>query len=256
MNELAAPARPATPPAPMTRQESDQLGYLLNQIQPGPRGMSSISDRLAPAGAERDALQARFDRIEAALRVPRVGDERDIHREAIKARVARLFARYPSANNLDPAVTLAAYTADLSRFPIWAIDEAILTILRHGANNPAFPPSSTELVQACEQAMKPVIAERQSLKKLLNADVYHEPSDSERARVKAEFEKLRRELNLNQDFRTVLPDARNANCDQKIVRAQIEAELESLKAKPVPKLSPEALATLGIRPKPASEEAA
>jgi hypothetical protein len=255
MNELTTYRAP-TPPAPMTRQEQDRVSFLLNKLTAGPRGTFSISDQLAPVGDEWDALQARYARFTASVMPPQTPEAKDAAKDAIKARIVRLLVRYPSMNNTDATAIVAAYTADLVKFPLWAIDEAILTILRYGANNPAFPPSSTELVQACERAVKPVIAERAELQKLVNADVYHEPTEGERERVNAEFQKLKRELAMDQDFKKVLPDARYPNCDQATVRAQIEADLETLRAKPLPKLSPEALATLGIKPPAAKVEAA
>lgn len=192
-----------------------------------------------PVGADRAALQSRRAELGAGL-------TRSEPRDIVE-RVARLFMRFPSSRLPDDVAkaTLAAYAHDLALFPLWAIDTAFLAVIAGQADtSKAFAPSSIELRKACEKAMQPVYEELAELTRILNAEVYREPTPDEKARVQALFDDLRDELKMNVDPRD---DAAKAG-RRVLTRAEADAALERAKANPsAPPMSDALRARLGLR---------
>lgn len=146
-------------------------------------------------------------------------------------RLSRLFMRFPSTRIAENQIeaTMAAYASDLVMYPLWAIDVACRQIIAGlDGGSKAFLPSSTELQAACERAVAPTRLEARQLTRVLNADVYCEPTPEERAKVAAEFQALVQKLKLNMDPRD------NAKPSRPLTRHEAEAALERAKINPVP----------------------
>lgn len=172
-------------------------------------------------------------------------------RDVVK-RVARLFMRFPSTRLPEgqAEAMMAAYAADLSGFPLWAIDAACLAVIGGRADvSKSFAPSSIELREACVKAMAPVHVEIAELRKVLDAEIYHEPGPDEKARVQAMFRDLVDELKLNVDPRDHVPKAQRP-----LTRAEAEAALERAKENPsAPAMSDALRARLGLQDREAAQ---
>lgn len=157
--------------------------------------MFSISDQRMPKGDDRQALEHRREHLRGFMQN---GDLRPI-----AARVGRLFLRYPwTANMPNGADVVAAYAKDLSRFPLWAIDAGIASIIgAHLTVAVERAPSSPVVQLACEAAFKPVLEELGELNRLLDAVPWKEPSPEYRQRIKAGFDDLARALRGANSFR-------------------------------------------------------
>lgn len=150
----------------------------------------------------------------------------------IQARLARMFLRFPSANNTDPDATTAAYATDLVSFPLWAIDRGILRVIETWKS--AFAPSSPELRAMVAAETKPFTEELRDLTAILDADVFHDPDETEKSRVLAGFAKLIADFKINEPF--------SKNRPRVSTKAEAETWLEANSGAPVPVLSDEALA--------------
>ena len=213
---------PVSPPANQTRAQADLLAHYRNALETTAAGGFSICDRRAPDGDDRRALMVRRDELSTAMGGSNPHD--------VVKRVARLFMRFPSTRFPDgmAEATTAAYAADLACFPLWAIDEACLAVIGGRTDtSKAFAPSSIEMREACHKAMDPIRAEFADLRNVLSADIYHEPTPEERAKVAAEFQALVQELKLNMDPRD------NAKPSRPLTRHEAEAALERAKINPV-----------------------
>lgn len=171
-------------------------------------------------------------------------------------RLSRLFLRYPSMRLPDEQLeaTMAAYAADLVKYPLWAIDTAckrFIAGMEDGSK--VFVPSSAQLAIACDSALAGFRVELKKLDQVLNADVYREPSAEERAKVRAEFQKLVEELQLNMDPRDKAPER-----SRPMTKAEAEAALERalINPLPAPQLSDELRARLGLTTPESKGEAA
>ena len=144
--------------------------------------------------AEQDQLRRRLAEISDAL----------LHSpaQAVKTRVVKLFSRYPSARGgMDAEVITAAYVTDLQPYPLWAIDAACIAFLRGKCSGSAFPPSAPELVAECRAQVVALKSERHRIERILSAEIYHEPTEAERAKVRSELDALMSELRLSDDLR-------------------------------------------------------
>lgn len=170
---------------------------------------------------------------------------------AIAGRLARLFLRFRSSqlNDANSEAVIAAYVSDLQKFPIWAIDRAMLGVIDKGG---AFAPSGPELRAACERAMIDVVSEASNIRTILDAEVYHEQTAEQRARVKVEFDKLTEELGMRDPPKGQKPEYRLPT------KQEAEMRLEEWKASPpaIPPLSDSARKTMGLPPREQEGEAA
>ena len=159
-----------------------------------------------PTGEHRALLERRRAELKSAMAA---SDPR-----AVVARVARFFLRFPGSSRTENAEGVAAaYAADLSRFPLWAIDAGMMAVITSQGHAAAqFAPSSPVLQDAVRKAMVHASDELSDLGRVLDADVYHEPSAEERERILAGYKELLTSLRWNEPFRmnTRRPDARDA----------------------------------------------
>jgi hypothetical protein len=162
-----------------------------------------------------------------------------------------MFLRFPSSRLTDATAeaTIAAYAQDLEPFPVWAIDQAIITAIEKGG---AFAPSSPELRKACDRAVAASRVEAAEIKAVLNAAVFREPSAAERARGLAMFREVIADLELNEPFGNVAKRPLSS-----INRPEAESALERLRADPTPcpKLSDAARKSMGLPPRDANADA-
>jgi hypothetical protein len=117
----------------------------------------------------------------------------------LEARVARMFLRFPSSAKSVTEETIRAYAFDVAKFPLWAVEAAIQRVIADPSPKD-FAPSSPVLQGECRFVMRPFAEELAQISIVLDADVYHEPSDDERARIKAGFDKLIADLRLREPF--------------------------------------------------------
>lgn len=154
-------------------------------------GVWSISDRKAPAGAERDAMEARGRELTARLAPGAVAD--------IQRSVLRMFLGFPSAANLDMTGTVAAYASALAIYPAWAVSEVCADALRGKlSDKPDFVPSAATLAAAVSRKLAAPRSEAAKIARILAAQVYREVTDDERERVAAGWRALADELGMTE----------------------------------------------------------
>lgn len=115
----------------------------------------------------------------------------------IAQKVGQLFIRFPATRvpESQMAATIAAYTADLSGFPMWIIDAACKQVIEgHAGLSASFAPSSAELRCVCERIADPLLRERADLSAVIGAEVVVEQTPEVRAKVLQEFAALQAEL--------------------------------------------------------------
>lgn len=158
-------------------------------------GASREGDRLSLlpgkslAPAERNGLEARAVVLDRSL------EHRD-NREIARI-VTEMLASYPSARaGADEArMVIAAYVSNLSDLPPWSVGEAAKQWARGkaGSDAPAFPPSSAQIYASAEANIARLRLERSRIADALQA-IEHQPTELERARVAAGFDRLRDSL--------------------------------------------------------------
>lgn len=198
-----------------------------NRLEVHPGSLISISDRNAPTLADARLLRDRRGVLADVLMPAAV--------EQVAIRVGEMFFSFPSVKMDAPTAkkTTAAYVAKLQHLPFWAIECGCCECEKRDC---PFPPSAGELLSACERAVDPAWKEAADLRKILEAQIYHEPTEGERARIQAGFDKLLADLQWNKPFegrRQRRPDAR----DPKPAEPVPDTE-------PLPMLSAEALEML------------
>jgi hypothetical protein len=131
----------------------------------------------------------------------------------------------------------------LAKVPLWAVDAACLEVVRSGAK---FAPSAPELILMAEGYCAPFRAEQGQIRRVLDAEVWHEPSAEEKARIQAGFAKLMADLRMNEPYDKPRKDWRPVSPLERLAELRDAAE-------PAPALSDAALAKVGAR---RTEEAA
>lgn len=237
-----------------TREISDLESKFSNRIER--RGVRwEIADNLAPSKAEFAALHQRHLDVTGLLH--------PAHDDEIRMLVAAMFLGFPNLKISpdDAKKTAALYVSQLRDFPAWAVKKACENVLqdRVSGRSPDFAPSVATIAGICRDHVRDLAEENGRLAAIIGADVYHVPSDDERARVKAGFEKLIAELRLNEPFAPNKPSDAYQQLDPDAARAAAESRLSELAAAPAPALSPALRATMGLppsRPSPDYREAA
>lgn len=244
MSNLISYTAPPKAPSLPTREQVDLLDHFRNVVE-WTAGHYSISDRKAPDGHARLDLELRRDELAATMGV---SDPR-----AVVQRISRLFMRFPSTRlDGNAEETMAAYAADLSGYPLWVIDAACKKVIAgQGEVSRAFAPSSIELRAICEREYGWARAELAMTRNILDAEIYREPTQEERAKVIAEFQRLVQELKLNED-----PISKNKS--RPLTKAEAEAALERalINPMPAPMFSPALRAVLGLEEAVSQGEAA
>lgn len=218
------------PPAPMTREVSDLIAILNSSLQRSADGKrwEIAEGRLAGLTGARQALEARQADLRRSL-------TRAAPREIAEC-IRAMFLRCPSsANAPDMAARIAAYTADLSPFPLWIVEAAIAECSR-GAQ---FAPSSGQLVEAARKAKSAITDEGLKIDRILQADVAVEQSQAERDAISRGFDELLETLRWNEPHSTR---------ERPQTKAELLRAVERMAANPVvlPPMS-SALAALVLR---------
>jgi len=201
----------------------------------------------APSEAERAILSDRSRQITAGI----LPSPKDL----IAIRISRMFLRFPNARPADGEATAAAYATDLMRFPLWAIDQAILKAIRPNADlNQNFVPTSPQLQALCAEAVAPYAEEARGIAAVLAAVTYQPRPETERDRVKKGFAALLVGLGGGSRFEPRDPRDR---ATQPQMREQALAALDCLASNqtPPPKLSEGLRAKMGIPADAAEREA-
>lgn len=172
-----------------------------------------------------------------------MGRREDVQRSLVRASdrvvaglVLTMFLRFPSsANAPDQGERDKMYVAELRLFPQWALEAAL------GKVRGAFAPSLPDLVALVQGELAATYAEQSSINRLLTADVYHVPTEEEKARVEAEYQELVASMKLRAE------DPRPRKHRQ-LTRDEAEQIVEGMKAFPLklPPVSDELKALLDI----------
>ena len=129
--------------------------------------------------------------------------------DEIRTLVAAMFMGFPTLKMGpdDAKKTAAVYVSQLREFPAWAVKEGCQRIMQDKISGRSrdFAPSVATLVGAVRDLVINLQAENARLAALLDADVYHAPTESERAAIKAKFDELLADLRLNEPFHKSAP---------------------------------------------------
>lgn len=235
-NEIQARKANSLPIHPI-REIADLTSKFSNRIERvGSRW--EIADNLAPSAAENALLHQRHLDVGGLLH-PATDDK-------IKILVVAMFYGFPNLKIPEDEAkrTAAVYVSQLREFPEWAVKKACEQILQDkvSGRSPDFAPSIATLVGLCRGFVRDLQEERAKLAAIMQADVYHAPSDDERAAVKAKFEALVSDLKLRAPFMRSAPDT--GPLDPVEVERRLIDERD---ARPMPPLSPALAAFMGIR---------
>lgn len=179
-------------PAPASRALATLVARTYSALETEGRrpGEWSLSDRVAPSAADRQAIEARALDLDAR-------DQPATERE-IGAWVARLFAGLGHAKaDVDEAQRkLETYIAVLRGAPLWALREAVLGFLRGSVPGQGreFAPPTAALQAEIVRLTLPFRQERAKIRAVLAADVYREPTDEEKARVHERMRQIMADL--------------------------------------------------------------
>jgi hypothetical protein len=239
-NELQIISERLTPPPP----QMVALEYSLTVALEGTTAPYSISSLAAPSETERAILSERSRQIAAGL-----GPS---PKDMVATRVARLFLRFPNAKPSDGEATAAAYATDLMRFPLWAIDQAILKAIRPNADlNQNFVPTSPQLQALCQEVIGPFVEEARGIAAVLAAITYQPRPETERDRVKKGFAALLADTGKTNRFEPQDPRDRKT---QPQMRELAAVQLDHLAAHPTaPALSDPLRIKLGLIPADADQ---
>lgn len=177
-------------PSAMSRDLSDRLAWMTNQIETHPGAGEAIPDTALPTPSERQSLQDRKRSLEAMMAPG--------NRVEIGLTISELLSTFPSVRHDAEAAAqmVAAYTAHAEKFPLWAVREACAEIVARGST---WPPSAGEIIAAAQGRLTPYRREVLSIDRVLKAQVFHVETESEKARVSEGFDKLREDLALHDD---------------------------------------------------------
>lgn len=184
MNRQMTTYSPPQMPAPMGRDLSNTVAKFKNRLEehPGPYRHFSISEQLAPTGAERQALQARRNELMDAL-AP--GNPQDIAQEVRLLKVG--FASY-GVDEMSAEVQVGIFVEALAQFPLWAVREARARF-RDGKNvtpwNPRECPTSAQVAAECRAIISPVQDELRPIADVLDAEIAPAPDPDMQKRLSA-----------------------------------------------------------------------
>lgn len=209
--------------SPSPRAFLDKIAMRRNAVEREPSGKFVVAHTAAPTPDERREYQQRYLAIQEGLA------RSDI--ELLKRRMGRFFLLFPVAGQAPGAAAdmAEAYASVLSRVPISAVDKACQKYISEGAT---FRPSAPELLKAADDFCRPIYEEADTLRKILDAEVYTQNSPTERERVKAGWRELSNSL-MRSNVVGKPVDLKNMTKDE------AERHLEDLKARfaasPLPK---------------------
>jgi len=183
--------------------------------------VSMILDTHSPTLGQREALNSRLLALRASLARSTP--------EAIGSEVARMFLRFPATakDQGNSKAIIAVYVDELSSFPLWAVKQGIA----RATLGATFAPSAPVIRVECYNAVNLSRLEGVRISKILNAEVYHEPSPEEKARVLAGFAEVSRQVQETADLK------KSKRAPNKVSQEEALARLEILRDQPLPKLS-------------------
>jgi hypothetical protein len=185
-------------------------------------GCDVLALAYAPNPPERAWLLAR----QAELRTHLTASDAN----AVATRIARLFLRFPTRQMEDATVAqvVAAYVTDLHTFPLWAIDQAILALLREPR---AFVPTSSELRARTERMVRWAQVELRDITRVLDAHVLPAPDDAQRPRNLARIHAVVAQLKAQSD------PLQRTRAPGDMTRTEAEANLQRLRDAPAAVMS-------------------
>lgn len=141
---------------------------------------------VAPTQEQRRALQARRLELEKALDKPATKLERD---EFVTKMIAAFRLDLPDEDAEGFALN---YIEALEGMPVWAVEKGFKIVMRgaDGRANLNYIPTPPEFTATVAKLVNPLRAERLTIHRILEADVYTEPTEEERARVKERLSKM------------------------------------------------------------------
>lgn len=115
-------------------------------------------------------------------------------RTVISALVNRLLVTYPQSERTteqEARAAIAGYVDALVDLPLWSVHAACQGWVRGEADGDnRFRPSAAELRTLAQRKLMPFRQEMEQIKRILNANVYREPTPEERERVIARHQQI------------------------------------------------------------------
>lgn len=206
-----------------------------------------VSHRI-PTPDERSRLEARLRQLSAMLQ-PASMLRNGNHRLGVA--ITAMLAGFLNAKSADPKATMAAYVAELSRYPAWAVERACRAI---GSGqvpdlSPDYPPSAPRIAQIAQSFLSEHYAERARIQAVLDAKQAYVASEEERERIAVGLKEVSERLRSKDDAEALRRKAeadtraREASADD-VRRAREAAGLPPVAPGSVP-VSPSLLKTLG-----------
>lgn len=179
-SEARVPAiRGGIPPA--EKRTAAMIGYLHNNLEtiPGSFHRYALSAACEPSAEQKDLLLARRQEIDAGL------DGCD--ELTIREHVGILRSSMATAPLGEEAMKLAkrGFILVLGKYPTWAVVEAAMRFLDGRAGNKTYAPTAAEMAEVCRGLISQDLAERARINAILDAEVYHQPSEEDRAAIAA-----------------------------------------------------------------------
>jgi hypothetical protein len=184
MNQIATRATSSAPPTKAEPGLDATIRRLSGKVEVmGTK--CSISSQSAPNHTERHLLKNRRADLTQAL--TKAGPS------AVVQIVGPLLAWYASKpmSTEEKRGVVVMYEHALEGFPRWAIEHVVQSFNRGTMAGPTeFAPKPATLAKACSELIAPWQAEAHRIGQILEASVYHEPTEEERKRVGARFDEL------------------------------------------------------------------
>ncbi|MFH7191116.1 hypothetical protein ACHWGL_29860, partial [Klebsiella pneumoniae] len=118
-----------------------------------------------------------------------------------------------------------AFIIVLGKYPAWAIVETAMRFLDGRAGNKTYAPTAAEMAEVCRRLISEDLAERARINAILDAEIYHAPTEQERAEVERRHQAFVEETARAVDARRSRQDDRQAP-EVTVERAQAVADLE------------------------------
>lgn len=223
----------AEAPGEMTKALSDRLTFIEAKMERHGSVGYAIPDTAMPNPVDWDAMKRRRDRLARSL-TPADPSQ-------IVLAISQMFSAWPSARyDLETTARMAStYAATVSSLPQWAIDAGVLAIVKAGGS---FAPSAGDFAAECGRQAAPAKKELDRLTRVLSAEVFHVPTDDEKARIVAGFAELQAQMSAPTG------DGRTPFKSEKQIKAEANAWLEKARENPaaLPQLSDAALKAAGF----------
>lgn len=210
---------------PASARTAALTSHLHNHLEPIPGNFRryALSAAHEPTPEQRALLLDRRQEIDAGL----VGaDERKV-----RENVGILRSSMATASMSEDAAKLArqGFIMVLGRYPVWAVTETAMRFLDGRAGNKVYAPTAAEMAEVCRALISEPLAERARINAILDAEVYHLPTEAERAEVARRHEEFVREAAKAADPRRMRVGEEPAGTDA-VERASAERRLAEMRA--------------------------